>query len=128
MSQIPAEVMEKFYGCGAPLPQGVDGLTVLDLGSGSGRDCYVAAALVGESGRVIGIDMTDEQIQVHDPMNLLPSLSAAVHRKTMGIISVEVGLHSFSIKLHFTLMQFVIICNALLRYQVYSADMCAGCC
>ena len=64
MSLIPSEVMEKFYGCGAPLPQGIDGLTVLDLGSGSGRDCYVAAALVGESGRVIGIDMTDEQIQV----------------------------------------------------------------
>ena len=66
MAKIPAEVMEKFYGCGAPLPQGIAGLTVLDLGSGSGRDCYVAAALVGEEGNVIGIDMTDEQIQVLD--------------------------------------------------------------
>lgn len=55
--------MEKFYGCGAPLPEGMEGLTVLDLGSGSGRDCYVAAALVGEHGRIIGVDMTPEQIQ-----------------------------------------------------------------
>ncbi|KAI9593761.1 putative methyltransferase [Syncephalis fuscata] len=55
---------DKFYGCGAPLPSGIDGLTVLDLGSGSGRDCYVAAKLVGPTGRVIGIDMTDEQLTV----------------------------------------------------------------
>lgn len=37
---------------------------MLDLGCGSGRDCYIAAALVGASGQVIGIDMTDEQLQV----------------------------------------------------------------
>ena len=36
----------------------------MDLGSGSGRDCYVAAQLVGENGKVIGIDMTDEQLAV----------------------------------------------------------------
>ena len=64
MRKIPAEVMDKFYGCGAPLPLGVDGLKVLDLGSGSGRDAYVCAALVGEQGQVTGIDMTQEQIQV----------------------------------------------------------------
>ena len=64
MRKVPAEVMDKFYGCGAPLPLGVDGLEVLDLGSGSGRDAYVCAALVGEQGRVTGIDMTQEQIQV----------------------------------------------------------------
>jgi len=61
---IPDEVVAKFYGCGAPFPLGIDGLRVLDLGSGSGRDCYVAAALVGETGSVIGIDMTDEQLEV----------------------------------------------------------------
>jgi ubiquinone/menaquinone biosynthesis C-methylase UbiE len=42
----------------------VTGLKILDLGSGSGRDCYVAAALVGEKGSVTGIDMTAEQLQV----------------------------------------------------------------
>lgn len=37
---------------------------MLDLGSGSGRDCYLAAALVGENGTVTGIDMTAEQLEV----------------------------------------------------------------
>ena len=64
LAKVPAEVLDKFYGCGAPLPAGIDGLTVLDLGSGSGRDCYVAAALVGQAGAVIGVDMTAEQIEV----------------------------------------------------------------
>eukprot|EP01084_Bolivina_argentea_P072299 131281_1 len=61
---VPDEISAKYYGCGSPLPFGIDGLTVLDLGSGSGRDCYVASQLVGEGGKVIGIDMTDEQLQV----------------------------------------------------------------
>jgi len=64
LKKVPAEVMDKYYGCGSPLPFGIEGLTVLDLGSGSGRDCYVAAQLVGEKGKVIGIDMTDEQLAV----------------------------------------------------------------
>ena len=64
MKKIPTDVMDKFYGCGAPLPLGIDSLKVLDLGSGSGRDAYVCAALVGEEGEVTGIDMTQEQIQV----------------------------------------------------------------
>ena len=65
-AKVPAEVLDKFYGCGATLPTGIDGLTVLDLGSGSGRDCYAAAALVGERGSVIGVDMTSEQLEVRD--------------------------------------------------------------
>lgn len=59
---IPAPVIDKFYGCGTPLPTSINGLTVLDLGCGSGRDCYLASALVGESGSVIGVDMTAEQL------------------------------------------------------------------
>lgn len=61
---IPDEVLNKFYGCGAPLPLGIQGLDILDLGSGSGRDCYVCSALVGEEGTVVGIDMTEEQNEV----------------------------------------------------------------
>ncbi|KAJ2802099.1 hypothetical protein H4R21_002549, partial [Coemansia helicoidea] len=60
---VPAAVNDKFYGCGNPIPLGIEGMDVLDLGSGSGRDCYVAAALVGPSGSVTGVDMTDEQLQ-----------------------------------------------------------------
>ncbi|KAK9760618.1 hypothetical protein K7432_015181 [Basidiobolus ranarum] len=61
---VPEEVKEKYYGCGTPLPLGIEGLSLLDLGSGSGRDCYVAAQLVGSTGAVTGIDMTDEQLKV----------------------------------------------------------------
>ena len=49
-------------GCGTPLPTSIDGLDVLDLGSGSGRDCYLAAAKVGPTGSVTGVDMTQEQL------------------------------------------------------------------
>ena len=57
--------MSKYYGCGSPFPAGsLTGLRVLDLGSGSGRDCYVCAALVGPEGSVTGVDMTREQLEV----------------------------------------------------------------
>lgn len=62
MRKIPSPVMEKFYGCGTPLPTSIEGLHVLDLGCGSGRDCYLASALVGEHGSVTGLDMTAEQL------------------------------------------------------------------
>ena len=57
-------MISKFYGCGSPIPEYVPGLTILDLGSGSGRDVYLASGLVGENGKVIGIDMTEEQVAV----------------------------------------------------------------
>jgi ubiquinone/menaquinone biosynthesis C-methylase UbiE len=61
---IADEIKNKFYGCGSPLPPLLRGMTVLDLGCGTGRDVYIASKLVGESGRVIGVDMTKEQIEV----------------------------------------------------------------
>jgi arsenite methyltransferase len=66
LSRVPDEVVSKYYGCGSPFPEGLtgSGLRVLDLGSGSGRDCYVAAALVGASGSVTGVDMTLAQLDV----------------------------------------------------------------
>ena len=64
LKPITIEVKEKRYGCGSPLPEAVESKTVLDLGCGAGIDVYMAAQLVGESGRVIGVDMTDEQLAV----------------------------------------------------------------
>jgi ubiquinone/menaquinone biosynthesis C-methylase UbiE len=61
---IHDEVLEKYYGCGLTIPEELDGRRVLDLGSGSGRDCYIASYLTGEGGYVVGIDMTDEQLDV----------------------------------------------------------------
>ena len=64
ISKIDDEILEKFYGCGSPIPPALDGCVVLDLGCGTGRDAYMAAYLAGADGRVIGIDMTDEQLDV----------------------------------------------------------------
>lgn len=64
LKDIHPEVKERFYGCGSPIPPALAGATVLDLGSGSGRDCYVLSKLVGPKGRVIGLDMTEEQLAV----------------------------------------------------------------
>jgi arsenite methyltransferase len=58
------EVTDRFYGCGSPIPPGLDGATVLDLGCGTGRDSYLISRLVGEHGRVIGVDMTPSQLEV----------------------------------------------------------------
>ncbi len=60
---IADEIKDRFYGCGSPLPPLLEGMTVLDLGCGTGRDVYIASKLVGESGCAIGVDMTTEQIE-----------------------------------------------------------------
>ncbi len=64
LREIDDEILEKFYGCGSPIPPVLEGKTVLDLGCGSGRDVYLVSKLVGESGFVIGVDMTEEQLAV----------------------------------------------------------------
>ena len=60
---IANEIHERFYGCGSPLPPLLEGMTLLDLGCGTGRDVYIASKLVGENGCAIGVDMTEEQIE-----------------------------------------------------------------
>lgn len=64
MANVHGEVSARYYGCGLVSPQQLQGTRILDLGSGSGKDCYVLAQLVGEDGYVLGIDMTEEQLQV----------------------------------------------------------------
>ena len=59
---LPAEIIEKDYGCGDPSRYVKEGDIVLDLGSGSGKICYIAAQLVGETGKVIGVDMNDDML------------------------------------------------------------------
>ena len=61
---IPQEVIEKDYGCGDPSRYVKPGETVLDLGSGTGKICFIAAQVVGAQGRVIGVDMTDDMLEV----------------------------------------------------------------
>ena len=59
---IPAEIIERDYGCGNPSEYVRAGETVLDLGSGGGKICYIAAQIVGESGKVIGVDTNAEML------------------------------------------------------------------
>ena len=61
---IPQEVIERDYGCGDPSRHVRRGETVLDLGSGTGKICFIASQVVGPEGRVIGVDMTDAMLEV----------------------------------------------------------------
>lgn len=64
LGEIHPEVSAKYYGCGLVVPPLVEGLRILDLGSGSGRDCFALSKMVGEQGSVVGVDMTEEQLEV----------------------------------------------------------------
>ncbi len=79
---IPPEVIERDYGCGDPSKYLRSGETVLDLGSGTGKICFIAAQVVGSSGKVIGVDMTDEML------NLARS-SAPIVAERIGYDNVE---------------------------------------
>ncbi len=63
-SEIDSEILSKFYGCGSPIPPALQGMKVLDLGCGTGKDVFIASRLTGTEGFVTGIDMTDEQLDV----------------------------------------------------------------
>ncbi|MDP7562198.1 MAG: methyltransferase domain-containing protein [Methylococcales bacterium] len=62
LKQLPQEIIDKDYGCGDPSRYVKENDIVLDLGSGSGKICYIAAQLVGPQGKVIGIDMNDDML------------------------------------------------------------------
>jgi len=62
LEAIPEEILQRDYGCGDPSPFVQSGDTVLDLGSGGGKLCYIAAQLVGAEGRVIGVDCNTEML------------------------------------------------------------------
>src|SRR5213594_5064259 len=79
---IPQEVIERDYGCGDPSKYLREGETVLDLGSGTGKTCFIAAQIVGPRGKVIGIDMTDEMLEV-------ARRNAPVVAKRIGYANVE---------------------------------------
>jgi arsenite methyltransferase len=77
---IPQEVIERDYGCGDPSKHLKPGETVLDLGSGTGKICFIAAQVVGPSGRVIGVDMNDDML--------------ALARKYAPVIGEAIGFHN----------------------------------
>ena len=82
LKAIPAEVIEKDYGCGDPSKHLLPGDTVLDLGSGTGKICFIASQVVGPEGKVIGVDMLDDMLEV-------ARRNAPVVAETIGHANVE---------------------------------------
>ena len=86
VEMIPTEATEKYLGCGSPIPDdfaGMDGLTAVDLGSGTGVDAMILRYHLGPNGRVRGVDMTSEQL--------------AVARRAGALFMNRVGYHSDSL-------------------------------
>lgn len=80
LAAIPDEIVEKDYGCGDPTRHVKEGETVLDLGSGSGKACYIIAQIVGSRGRVIGVDFNEEML--------------ALARKHQGTVATRLGYNN----------------------------------
>jgi len=95
LDAIPAQAIDSFAGVGYyfDLAALKPGETVVDLGSGSGMDTFVAALKIGRDGRVIGIDMTDEQLAKAEGLRAAAGISQLEYRK--GYIELT-GLASAS--------------------------------
>ena len=64
LKNINDNVLSTYYGCGLVIPDCLEKMNVLDLGCGSGRDVYLLSQFVGEDGKVVGVDMTDNQLKI----------------------------------------------------------------
>lgn len=73
---LPPELVERDYGCGDPSRYVQPGETVLDLGSGGGKICYIASQIVGPEGRVFGVDMNDDMLEL--ARKYQPQIAAAI--------------------------------------------------
>uniref|UniRef100_B8HRR0 Arsenite methyltransferase n=1 Tax=Cyanothece sp. (strain PCC 7425 / ATCC 29141) TaxID=395961 RepID=B8HRR0_CYAP4 len=82
LEQLPQEIVEKDYGCGDPTRYVNVGETVVDLGSGAGKHCYILAQKVGAAGRIIGVDFNDEML--------------ALARKYLDDMAVKLGYRNLS--------------------------------
>jgi arsenite methyltransferase len=80
LQAIPSAILERDYGCGDPSAFVREGDVVLDLGSGSGKICYIASQIVGPTGRVVGVDANEEMLEL-----------AEAHRREVGD---RIGYHN----------------------------------
>ncbi len=105
INSIHPEVNEKFYGCGLIIPEAIEGTHILDLGSGSGRDSFILASLAGKTGRVVGVDMTIEQIEVaqrhkkyhEDLFGLEDKNLTFIHGKIENVLNASLKPNSFDL-------------------------------
>jgi len=89
LTVIPQEILERDYGCGDPTPYVGKGETVVDLGSGAGKLCYILAQVVGPRGRVIGVDCNQPML--------------ALARQYQGLVAERLGYAN--VDFHFGLIQ-----------------------
>ncbi|MFQ5478986.1 MAG: methyltransferase domain-containing protein [Candidatus Binatia bacterium] len=82
LDAIPAEVIQRDYGCGNPSAWLGEGDTCLDLGSGAGKICFIASQIVGPKGRVIGVDSNAEMLD-------LARWAAPILAERIGYANVE---------------------------------------
>lgn len=84
LNVIPQEILDRDYGCGDPSPFVNPGDTVLDLGSGGGKLCYIASQLVGSEGYVIGVDCNETMLDLA--------------RRNQSLVSRRVGYDNVSFR------------------------------
>ena len=121
---IPQEVIEKDYGCGDPSRYVKPGETVLDLGSGTGKICFIAAQVVGANGKVIGVDMTDDMLEV-------ARRNAPIVAERLGYANVEFRkgrIQDLGLDLEILDAELkknpIANANTFLRAQELAADLC----
>ncbi len=85
---LPAEIIEKDYGCGDPSRYVRSGETVVDLGSGAGKICYILSQKVGESGRVIGVDFNDEMLNL--ARKYQPEITKKIGHKNVDFVKGKI--------------------------------------
>ncbi|MGE5303656.1 MAG: methyltransferase domain-containing protein [Alphaproteobacteria bacterium] len=85
LAVIPEEIIEKDYGCGDPSRYVRPGETVLDLGSGSGKTCYIISQIVGAQGKVLGVDFNPEML--------------ALARKYRHSVGEKIGFHNVEFRM-----------------------------
>ncbi|MBS9422866.1 methyltransferase domain-containing protein [Photorhabdus caribbeanensis] len=124
LAKIHPDVQMRFYGCGSPFPPLLTGATVLDLGCGGGRDCFILSSLVGEQGKVIGVDATAEQIAFAES-------HVEYHREAFGYANSNVHFLQGNIealdKLNLPPESIdVIVSNCVINLSMTKADVLAG--
>lgn len=87
LARLHDEVLARYYGCGLIAPAALEGMRILDLGCGAGRDVYALAAMVGETGAVVGVDMTPAQLEV-------ARRHQAFHAEAFGFSKSNVEFHA----------------------------------
>jgi arsenite methyltransferase len=111
---IPDEIIKKDYGCGDPSRYVREGETVLDIGSGSGKACYIIAQLVGPNGKVIGVDFNEEML--------------GLARKYQSTVGKKLGYHNVEFrrgKIQNLKVNLDLLDEYLARHPVRSAaDLC----